>query len=71
MEVMLSTDRKTAVLYNPYIDKTFTLHHDEGRVLDLVLFFVLPSAPHEMTYEGYIRSSEDTVSIPLEMLEAA
>jgi hypothetical protein len=71
MEVVLSQDGKTAMLYNPYIDKTFNLYHSEGKVLDLVIFFMLPSPRHDITYESYMRSTEDTVSIPFEMLDAA
>lgn len=74
MEVMMSADRKTATLYNPYIDKSFGLYHSEGKVEDLVLMFLMPSscpARFEMTMTGYMNSFEDTAVIEIEMLDAA
>jgi hypothetical protein len=71
IEVVVSQDRKDATLYMPLIDKSFGLYHSEGKVLDLVIFFLLPRCPQEMTMQSYINSTEDTAVINVEDLKEA
>jgi len=72
MRVVMSQDRKTACLY-PENGKNFHLYHSEGKVEDLIIYFLMPfsSGTNVTTMAGYIRSQEDTAVIEIEMLDAA
>lgn len=70
-KIMLSQDRKTAVLY---FDNrpNFTLYHSEAQVLDLVAFFLLPvtgPSHYDITWANYVSSQEDTQSIDLSQID--
>lgn len=66
-KIYINNNRTVAVIYfethNVYIS------HDEGKVLDLLIFILTPNINNEVTYNSFINSLQDTAIINLSQIE--
>lgn len=64
LRVMVSTDRKSAVVYFPA--KSVTLYSSDAKVLDLVALLLVPSSVvSNVTWGAWQSSESDTQAIEL------
>ena len=61
-KIVINQDRTRALI--TYTDKhSITVSHDQGLVLDLIVYLLTPSINPSVTYNNYINSLEDTQPI--------